>query len=138
MTKTELLQIVETMASGQERKFRSCKATVRRGYTAKLSYHNTTVTEVEILRSYSTDVAIYIPATSTAIILGSWSMTTWQHVNKWLKELTPYKTIYLTAIHNQIQVKTNKHWNDKYYTKPQIATMIETDWAELLGGYSIR
>lgn len=138
MTKTQLLKVIKNSTALPEEKFRSCKATTRQAWNNNLMYHGENVKSFEVLRSYSTDVAIYIPDTSTAIILGCWSMTTWQHINKWLNVLAPFKTIYLTPTHNQIQIKTNKHWDDKYYTKRQIATMIETDWAELLGGYSIR
>ena len=137
MTKTELIKEIDSATILQARKFRSCKAVEKQAICPNLKYRRQPVGVIKILQSYATNVAIYIPWPSTIIVLGSWSNTTWQHINKWIKEVNPYKVIYLTKTSNKCVVKYHNYADSIYWTTTQWDKELAEDFTSLLQSLQI-
>ena len=85
-----------------------------------------------ILRSYATIVAIYDKPTATLYVLGNYSSTTWQHVNKFIKSL-PYLIRVVYLCERSDRVYENSNGNVYKFTKETLQKTIDSDYRALIG-----
>lgn len=97
-------------------------------YHERLNYCKATVFEFPhkgftftVLKSYNTIVAAYLHELDRVLVLGNYSATTWQHVNKFIKSCAPWDVRYLCKRSDNLKSRdalgTTEYWTKAEYQK---------------------
>lgn len=123
MTKTNLMELTNnyTVECTSKNRVNTCQA-----WTQDFYINNNHVT---ILRSYNTNVGIYIEAIGTLYIFDAYSRTTYSHIHKFAKNKKVSRITWLyQRSDNIIELAMNKYANTYKLTNGQFKQLEQDDY----------